>query len=102
MNTRRQFLLTAVPAGVALGAAAQALAQPAKVDENDPAAKGIGYRHDAAQVDAAKYPKLVKGQVCGNCALYQGKATDPWAGCPIVGGKQVNAKGWCTAWVTKA
>ena len=102
MNTRRQFLLTAVPAGVALGAAAQALAQPAKVDENDPAAKGIGYRHDAAQDDAAKYPKLVKGQVCGNCALYQAKATDPWAGCPIVGGKQVNAKGWCTAWVKKA
>lgn len=102
MNPRRQFLLTLVPAGVALGAAAQALAQAAKLDENDAAAKGIGYKHDASKVDAVKYPSHAKGKVCSGCALYQGKAGEAWAPCPIVAGKLVNANGWCTAWVKKA
>ncbi len=102
MNTRRQFILTLVPAGVALGATAQVLAQAAKLDENDPAAKAIGYKHDASKVDAAKYPAFAKGKICSGCALYQGQPSDAWAGCPIVPGKQVNANGWCTAWVKKA
>ena len=102
MNPRRQFLLTLVPAGVALSAAAQALAEPAKVDENDAAAKGIGYKHDANKVDAAKYPSYAKGKFCSGCALYQGKPGEAWAACPIVAGKLVNANGWCTAWVKKA
>ena len=102
MNSRRHFILTLVPAAAALGVATRAVAQPAKLDENDPVAKGIGYKHDASKVDAAKYPTYAKGKVCSNCALYQGKAGDAWGGCPIVGGKQVNANGWCTAWVKKA
>lgn len=101
MNSRRHFIITLVPAVAALGVAANAVAQPAKVDENDPTAKGIGYKHDASKVDAAKYPAYAKGKVCSNCALYQGKAGDAWGACPIVGNKQVNANGWCTAWVKK-
>ena len=101
MTARRQFILTLLPATLALGSAAQALAQPARVDENDPAAKGIGYKHDASKVDAAKYPAFAKGKVCSGCALYQGKAGEAWGACPIVAGKLVNANGWCTAWVKK-
>ena len=102
MNSRRHFIITLVPAAAALGLATRAIAQPAKVDENDPTAKGIGYKHDASKVDAAKYPSYAKGKVCSNCMLYQGKAGDAWGACPIVGNKQVNANGWCTAWVKKA
>ena len=102
MNSRRQFIITLVPAAVALGTATQALAQPAKVDENDPAAKAIGYRNDATKVDAAKYPSYAKGKVCSGCQLYQGKPGDASGACPIVGGKLVSANGWCTAWVKKA
>jgi hypothetical protein len=102
MNSRRQFIVTLVPAAAALGLAGRAVAQPAKVDENDPVAKGIGYRHDASKVDAAKYPSYAKGKVCSTCSLYQGKAGDAWGVCPIVGNKQVNGNGWCTAWVKKA
>lgn len=101
MQQRRQFMLTVVPALAALGSL-PLHAQPAKVDEADPVAKGVGYRHDATKVDAAKYPSFAKGRVCNNCQLYQGKATDAWAPCPLVGGKQVNGAGWCTAWVKKA
>ena len=41
------------------------------------------------------------GQMCSNCALYQGKATDAAAACPLFAGKQVSAKGWCSAWAKK-
>ena len=102
MNSRRHFIITLVPATLALGAATQALAEPAKADENDPTAKAIGYKMDATKVDAAKYPTYVKGNVCGGCALFAGKAGDAWGACPIVGGKLVSSKGWCTAWVKKA
>ena len=94
MSNRRQFIITVVPAALALGAATRAVAQPAKVDENDPVAKGVKYKHVA--------PPEAKGNNCAGCQLYQGKATDAWGACPIVGNKQVAAKGWCTAWVKKA
>jgi hypothetical protein len=102
MSSRRQFILTVVPAALAVGTATQALAQAAKVDENDPAAKAIGFKHDASKVDAAKYPTYAKGKACGNCQLYQGKAGDAQGPCPIVGMKLVAATGWCTAYVKKA
>ena len=97
MNSRRQFIITLVPATVALGAATRALAaDPVKVDENDPAAKGLGYKHDGSKVAAAK------GNNCKGCVLYQGKAADAWGACGLFAGKQVAAAGWCTAWNKKA
>ena len=102
MNQQRRQVLWLVPATLLAGAAAPALAQPAKVDENDAAAKGLGYKHDGSKVDAAKYPSYAKDKKCGNCALYMGKPTDAWAACGIFGGKQVAAAGWCSAWNKKA
>ena len=102
MNSRRHFITTLVPAAAAVGVAMRAVAQPAKVDENDPVAKAIGYKHDASKVDVAKYPTYAMGKVCSNCQLYLGKAGDAWGACPIVGNQQVNGNGWCTAWVKKA
>ncbi len=96
---RRVFLLTLATTGAALAtrASAQAL-----VDEKDPQAVALGYVADAKRVDVKKYPKFVAGQNCANCSLYQGKATDKAAGCPLFAGKQVAGPGWCSAWVKKA
>ena len=96
---RRVFLLTLATTGAALTtrAGAQTL-----VDEKDPQAVALGYVADAKRVDVKKYPKYAAGQICGNCALYQGKATDKAAGCPLFAGKQVAGPGWCSAWVKKA
>jgi len=77
-------------------------ADAAKIDEKDATATGLGYKHDATKVDAKKYPTYKAGSVCSGCQFYQGKATDAWGACPLVGGKQVNAKGWCSAWAKKA
>jgi hypothetical protein len=102
MTTRRTFLsaITVIAAGAAVDRAA--FAQGAKLAENDPQAMALGYVHSAAKVDKAKFPKFAASQNCANCALYQAKAGDAWGGCAIFPGKQVAAKGWCSAWAKKA
>ncbi len=103
MTSRRQFIMTIVPAAAALGAVTgmtSAHAQAAKVDEKDPAAVGLGYKHDATKVVAKRYPQYKAGNNCANCQFYQGK--DAWGVCPLLGGKQVAGKGWCQAWAKKA
>lgn len=104
MTSRRTFVFRALPAALSLGIASRhgVAAAPPRVEESDPTAVALGYRHDATKVDPKKFPKYQPGQICANCALYQGKASDPWAPCPALAGKLVNAKGWCTAWVKKA
>lgn len=98
-KTRRIFLLTLAASGVA---AAPALHAQAKLDEKDAQATALGYVADASKTDTKKYPKYTAGQNCTTCALYQGKATDAMAVCPLFAGKQVAGKGWCSAWVKKA
>jgi hypothetical protein len=100
-STRRVFMMQAVATGTALLGAAQAQAQAAKVDEKDPQAVALGYVADTTKADAKKFTKHSKDQKCTNCALYQGKATDPWGGCPLFGTKQVAGPGWCSAWAKK-
>lgn len=102
MATRRKFLLAAsiVAGGSIVGR--PILAQAVRIEESDPQAKALGYVHSAAKVDQAKYPKFAAGQNCANCALYQAAGSDGWGGCAIFGNKQVNARGWCGAWVKKA
>lgn len=98
-TTRRTFCMTLAAAGSSLLTTA-ALAQ-SKLDEKDAQAVALGYVHDATKTNTKKFPKYAAGQVCTNCALYQGKASDAWAGCPLFAGKQVAGKGWCSAWVKK-
>lgn len=96
---RRVFLMTLAAAGAALASRAQA---QALVDEKDAQAAALGYVAEAKRVDIKKSPKFVAGQNCTNCALYQGKAADKAAGCPLFPGKQVAGAGWCNAWAKKA
>ena len=103
MTTRRTFVLATLPAAALAAVAARGVsAQPARLQESDSAAVSLGYKHDAAKVDAAKYPTFAAGRNCANCQLYQAKAGEEWGACGAVGGKLVNAKGWCLAWVKKA
>jgi hypothetical protein len=100
MSTRRQFMMTLVPAAAVLTAATGARAQAAKIDEKDPAAVALAYKHDATKVDAKANPTYKAGNNCLNCQFYQGK--DAWGACPMVGGKLVAGKGWCKVWAKKA
>jgi hypothetical protein len=98
--TRRCFMMQAITVTGAALLVTEASAQ-AMVDEKDPQAVGVGYKADATKVDKAKAPKYAAGQLCSNCALYQGGGAAS-GGCPIFAGKQVSAKGWCTAYSKKA
>jgi hypothetical protein len=98
---RRQFILHSIAGAGALALAQQASAQ-AMVADNDPQATALGYVADAAKVDKAKQPKFAAGQNCGNCSLFQGKASDASGGCPLFAGKKVSSKGWCSAYSKKA
>ncbi|WP_410482724.1 high-potential iron-sulfur protein [Undibacterium sp. Jales W-56] len=103
MTSRRQFILTSLPsAAVLLSGASIATAQAARLEESDPIAVALGYKHDAGKVDTKKYAAFAAGHNCANCQLFQGKPADAWGVCGAVGGKQVNAKGWCSAWNKKA
>jgi len=99
-SNRRTFVIHSVVG--ASGLAAAFSAQAAVLAETDPQAVALGYKADATKVDKTKYPKYAAGQVCHNCALFQGKATDAAGGCPLFGAKQVAGKGWCSAWAKKA
>ena len=103
MSTRRHFIRLAALSGAAALSYRQAGAADAPVlDEKDPQAVALGYVSDAARVDKAKYPKYAAGQACSNCQLYQAKTAVPMAPCALFGGKQVAAKGWCSAYAKKA
>ena len=102
MTSRRQFIQIVPVAGAALLAGRPALAQAPMVDEKDPQAAALGYVADATKADKAKYKTYAAGQLCNNCALYQGKPADAAGGCPLFAGKQVATKGWCSAYAKKA
>jgi hypothetical protein len=101
-SSRRTFLITSIGVASSLALSRQAFADAPKVAENDPTAQALGYKEDATKVDKAKYTKYAAGQACANCSFFQGKPTDAWAACPMFGGKQVSAKGWCSAYNKKA
>ncbi len=102
MTSRRQFIQIIPVAGAALIGARGVQAQAAMVKEDDAQAKALGYVADAAKADKAKYKQFAAGQLCNNCALYQGKATDAAGGCALFPAKQVAGKGWCSAYQKKA
>lgn len=69
-----------------------------QLDENGAQAMGLGYRHDATEVENARYKP---GQQCSNCVLFQG-GSSAWGGCGLFIGKQVKATGWCSAYSVAA
>jgi hypothetical protein len=102
MKLNRRIFLQLIPAAGAAALAPSVFANAGRVNETDPNALALGYKHDSTQVDKKKFPKHTPDQVCGSCGLYQGKVGSAWGACPALGGKEVAAKGWCAAWVKKA
>lgn len=101
--SRRVFMLQVAAGSAALSLARVAQAQGAPmVNETDAQAVALGYAADTNKVDQKKYPRHAASQACAGCQLYSGKPGDASGPCGIFPGKQVAAKGWCSAWVKKA
>jgi len=105
---RRRWLKLA-SAALAASATGAALAQaqkpepaaPKRVEESEPQAQALGYKHDAAKADNAKFANYQPGRLCEDCNFSKGKAGDAWRPCDLFGAREVNAKGWCTGWLKK-
>jgi len=95
--TRRVFLITAAsPACIAAGVARAALK---KVEENEPKALAVGYRHDTKKVDDARYPKHQATQHCANCLAFAPEnPDDEWAECDLMSDRLVYKDGWCSSY----
>lgn len=104
MQSRRHFIRTLSITGAAALLGTQARADLPMVDEKDGTAVALGYVADTTKANQAKYPNHTPAQQCNNCQLYQGKPNvETGAGpCPLFAGKQVAAKGWCSAYVKRA
>lgn len=99
---RRRWLKAGSAAALSIVVVRKSGAQPKRVDENEQQAQGLGYKHDAAKVDKAKFPNFQPGQLCSSCNFFKGKPGAAWGPCDIFSGREVNAKGWCSAWAKKA
>ena len=122
-TSRRNFLkkslaiVSAVPVASTIqraGFSSDAFAQGANVpvDETGAQAMALGYKANAQEVDATKFPKRAgeegQKQFCSSCQLLQksGIKVDGKEGefgkCLIFPANVVNTKGWCNSWVMKA
>lgn len=95
-SSRRRRLLQALAALLPTAA----LAQDKRQRERSPGTD-VGYHHDATQVDKSKFATYEPGHTCSGCRFFKGAAGQAWGPCDIFAGKQVNAGGWCSAWVEK-
>ena len=100
MNSERRVFMLVVSAISATTAASLARAQ-AHLDEKDPQAAALGYVEDSARADKKKFPNHAASQNCAGCALGQFKTGESYANCTLFPGKQVSAKGWCSAFAKR-
>ena len=103
MISRRKYVSTAISGTVLLiGPWRAKSAQTIHLRQTDPIARALGYKKYASAVDPKNFAMYRIGQCCANCQIFQGKKTDASGACATVGGRLVNAVGWCAAWVTKS
>lgn len=90
---RRDFLKLSGGAliGMTLGSVSLRAAAD-QLDPSDPTAAALKYVHVSP----------VEGAYCQNCMFVQGEDGKEWRPCAIFPGKEVSAKGWCSAWAKKA
>jgi High potential iron-sulfur protein len=100
-TSRRNFIIVVAGLTSSLLLDRAASADTATISESDPSAQALGYKADATKVDKAKYSNYTAGETCATCQFYQGTAGSPSGPCPLLGGKAVDAKGWCTGYAKK-
>jgi len=96
---RRTFMLRVAAGGAAIACTGPTGAALKRVEENEPKAMSLGYRHESAKVDKAKFPKHGAAEKCSNCMAWLGKPTDAWAECDLMADRMVAAGGWCSSYV---
>jgi hypothetical protein len=99
ITNRRVFLIHVAATGGAALCAGEALGAVKKIEESEPKAASLGYRHDTAQVDEKRFPKHKASEHCSGCMAWLGKPADPWAECDLMADRMVSNGGWCSSYV---
>ena len=97
---RRVFVLGSVVGSTLSLLARQAWAALKKVEEDEPKAVAVGYRHDTTKVDGARYPKHKPTQHCQNCLAFypSDDENEAWGECDLMSDRLVNQNGWCSSY----
>ncbi len=96
---RRSVLLVPIAVGTFSLCSTAVQAALKKVEETEPKATAIGYRHDSTKVDRARYPKHEAAQKCQNCLAWApDKPADEWGECDLMSDRLVNRNGWCSSY----
>jgi len=98
-TNRRTFVIHLAAGSAALACSGRAGAAPKRIEENEPKAASLGYRHNSAQVDKKRFPKHGAGEKCNGCMAWLGKPSDGWAECDLMADRLVSATGWCSSYV---
>jgi hypothetical protein len=96
----RRAILLALGVIASMGSARRAAAAAAVgklLDENEPAAKAIGYVANARMVDEKANPGFKRSQTCATCAFIK-FGTGRQRACSAVGDRLVESAGWCKIW----
>jgi High potential iron-sulfur protein len=98
-NQRRIFIAAVVTGGTGLVCGNATASTVKRVEESEPKAASLGYKHDSNQVDKKRFPKHKAGERCSNCTAWLGTAKDAWAECDLMADRMVAAPGWCSSYV---
>lgn len=98
-SNRRVFMMKVIAGSTVLASASQVSAASKRVEENEPKAVSLGYRHDTTKVDKAKYPKHSASEKCSGCMAWLGKPADAAAECDLITDRLVSNAGWCSSFV---
>lgn len=74
----------------------------AKVQEDDPLARAVGYHDDAESVDTARFPRWQEGANCSTCRWFEGPEAGASGPCGLLSGALVSAAGWCNGYGSSA
>lgn len=99
--TRRQIIMTGVFGTGTLPLLPHCALAAGRLSPNDPQAIPYGYVENAKQADVKRFPAYKAGQICANCNFIQARYGF-YRPCEIFPKKNVNEKGWCSAWIKKA
>jgi hypothetical protein len=97
---RRTFVKVTAGSLATIPLLVSAQAESNKLAEDDATAVVLGYKEKSAAVDAEMYPNHDDKQLCSGCSLYV-DGGNGWGACAIFPGKQVAARGWCSAYAAK-
>jgi len=95
----RRAMLLALGLVATLGGTrrAAAAAVASLLEENEPAAKAIGYVANARMVDEKANPGYKRSQTCATCAFIK-FGTGRQRACSVVADRLVESAGWCKLW----